>query len=71
MRKFDKSEVFRRAHELKKFIFPERTFGECLKQAWSEAKELRIREQQKLELDRIRKKALGICISISQSLSCA
>lgn len=56
MKKYDTQEIFYRAHELKRFIFPEREFGDCLRQAWSEAKELRIREQNKLELDRIRKR---------------
>ena len=41
------------AHEIRRII-PAKTFPECLRQSWAEAKELVRREESRLELERVR-----------------
>jgi len=50
---FDKSEIMIRAHEIRR-ITPAKTFSECLRQSWAEAKELARIEERQSELERIR-----------------
>ena len=50
---YDRREIMIRAHEIRR-ITPAKSFSECLRQSWAEAKELVRMEESRLELDRIR-----------------